>query len=189
MKFTKITDNLLSLPYHKEVDEYVRGPGWTYGWQSNVGKQTFKFWHKHYAGQVSLKNEEPYNCATELSKTSPLLSEFWNFLANDMLKGHTLVRCYANGHHYGNDGALHTDAFERNNYTTIYYPHEKWEPDWAGETVFFSAFEPDRAEIIGAVYPKPNRLLTFPGNIPHVARGVSRSCPVLRITLMFKTIA
>jgi SM-20-related protein len=27
----------------------------------------------------------------------------------------------------------------------------------------------------------------FKGNIPHLARGVSRTCPVLRITLMFKT--
>jgi SM-20-related protein len=29
--------------------------------------------------------------------------------------------------------------------------------------------------------------VVFPGLIPHVARGVSRTCPMLRITLMFKT--
>jgi hypothetical protein len=32
-----------------------------------------------------------------------------------------------------------------------------------------------------------DRLVIFRGNYPHVARGVSRTCPALRITLMFKT--
>jgi SM-20-related protein len=42
-------------------------------------------------------------------------------------------------------------------------------------------------DIVSAVYPKPNRFVVFSGNIPHVARGVSRTCPKLRITLMYKT--
>jgi SM-20-related protein len=53
-----------------------------------------------------------------------------------------------------------------------------------GETVFFNQEETD---IIASIYPKPNRLVMFQGTIPHTARGVSRICPVLRITLMFKT--
>jgi SM-20-related protein len=66
----------------------------------------------------------------------------------------------------------------------VYYPHGVWWPNWAGETVVFNA---DKSDIIAAVYPKPNRMVVFPGCLPHVARGVSRTCPELRIVLVFKT--
>ena len=71
-----------------------------------------------------------------------------------------------------------------NSYTTIYYPHAEWHPNWGGETVLFNA---DRTDITAAIYPRPGRLFTFRGTIPHVGRGVSRACPKLRVTLMFKT--
>ena len=48
-------------------------------------------------------------------------------------------------------------------------------------------FNQEETDILASIYPKPNRLLIFSGIVPHVARGVSRICPVLRITLMFKT--
>jgi SM-20-related protein len=69
--------------------------------------------------------------------------------------------------------------------TVIYYPHLAWRPDGAGETVFFDASE---SEIVAAVYPRPNRLVVFPCVIPHVVRGVSRSCPELRITMSRETL-
>jgi hypothetical protein len=67
--------------------------------------------------------------------------------------------------------------------TVIYYPHPTWHPNWGGETVFFNQ---DRTGIIAPIYPRPNRLVIFAGNIPHVARGLSRTCPIMRNTLMFK---
>ena len=69
-------------------------------------------------------------------------------------------------------------------YPYYYYPHSYWEPNWSGETVLFDAA---RSDIIGAIYPRPNRLAIIRGDAPHIARGVSRTCPVLRITLIFKT--
>jgi SM-20-related protein len=66
----------------------------------------------------------------------------------------------------------------------VYYPHHSWHPDWGGDTVIFNQ---EKTDIIGCVYPRSNRMLIFDGTIPHVARGVSRICPVLRVTLMFKT--
>jgi SM-20-related protein len=92
-----------------------------------------------------------------------------------------LERCYANGLPYGCDGATHTDSPERGACTSVYYPHTHWDPDWGGETLIFNK---DKSDILAAIYPKPNRLLIFPGFVFHVARGVSRIC---RITLMFKT--
>jgi SM-20-related protein len=100
------------------------------------------------------------------------------------LQGHRLIRCYANGHTYGSDGTLHTDSTRPGTYTCVYYPHQMWHPNWGGETVLFNQ---DKTDIVACVYPKPNRMVVFDGTIPHVARGVSRICPVLRVTLMFKT--
>ena len=100
------------------------------------------------------------------------------------MKGHTLMRCYANGQPYGSDGSLHTDSASPRSFTSVYYPHGRWSPNWGGETLFFNQEETD---IVASIYPKPNRLVIFSGTVPHVARGVSRICPVLRITLMFKT--
>ena len=97
-----------------------------------------------------------------------------------------LIRCYANGTTYGSDGTIHIDSKSDRGFTSVYYSHPAWYPRWAGETVIFND---DKSDIVASVYPKPNRLVVFAGNAPHVARGVSRTCPVLRVTLMFKTLA
>jgi 2OG-Fe(II) oxygenase superfamily len=126
-----------------------------------------------------------YDCAEEVKGKAPLIFAFWQHLSTTLFKGHTLVRCYANAQAYGSDGTIHTDSRSDDSYTAVYYPHAFWSPDWGGETVLFNF---DKTDIVASIYPKPNRLLVFKGNIPHVARGVSRICPVLRVTLMFKSI-
>jgi len=77
-----------------------------------------------------------------------------------------------------------TDFISASACTAVYYPHLQWDPDWGGETLIFNR---EKNDVIAAIYPRPNRLLLFPGFVYHVARGVSRACPVMRITLMFKT--
>lgn len=69
-------------------------------------------------------------------------------------------------------------------FTTIYYAHQEWRPNWAGETVFFNEAGD---EIVKAVYPKPGRLAHFPGRIQHAARSPSRECPALRSVVVFKS--
>ena len=108
----------------------------------------------------------------------------WATLSSTILSGHKLTRCYANGYPSGCEGGLHQDSMIATHFTCIYYPHAEWHPNFAGETVFFTQ---DGSDILASIYPKPNRLIVFPGAIPHVARGISRTCPKLRITLMFKT--
>jgi len=182
----KVFDNILPEPQRKEVYDFLMDPGWMFGWKSRAATDEYCFWHKHYAGALKPDTrEKPYDCAAELNdEWCGPLGKFWSLLAGTLLKGHTLVRCYANGLTYGSEGTLHTDAVAENSYTTVYYPHEKWNPNWGGETLFFNK---DKTDIIGCVYPKPNRMVMFPGTMQHVARGVSRTCPMLRITLMFKT--
>lgn len=183
-------DNLLQDDQRKRIYDFLCGPGWKFGWKSRSHTDVYSFWHKHFAGAIQPdhpdldRREEAYDCAEELQRKAPLLHTFWRGLEKTALKGHTLVRCYANGHTFGSDGTLHTDSASSKSFTSVYYPHERWSPNWGGETVFFNQEETD---ILTSIYPKPNRLLIFSGIVPHVARGVSRICPVLRITLMFKT--
>jgi SM-20-related protein len=183
-------DELLAEPERKPIFDLLRGGGWRFGWKSIPEQDQFSFWHKHFAGHRLPDHLDkdgkgkPYNCSDELRETAPLLYNLWLALRNTTLKGHTLIRCYANAHSYGSDGTLHADSVSDHSYTSIYYPHDTWSPNWGGETVFFNH---KKTDIIASVYPKPNRFLMFQGTIPHVARGVSRTCPALRITLMFKT--
>jgi SM-20-related protein len=177
-------DNLLTEQQRQPLYNFLRRGGWKYGWKSNGKEDTFAFWHRHFAGHLHKNKTPAYDCAEELKKNVPPLFGIWQELEQRIFNGHTLIRCYANAHAYGIDGTIHTDSRKDNRYTAVYYPHDAWEPNWGGETVLFNQ---DKTDIVGAFYPKPNRLAVFKGNIPHVARGVSRTCPVLRITLMFKT--
>lgn len=179
-----VRDALLPEPQRATVNNFLRADGWKFGWKSHAKTDEFAFWHKHFAGHRKGRQETKYDCAEELGRTAPLMFAFWSWLEKGIFKGHTLVRCYANGQSYGTDGTIHTDSKSDRSYTAVYYPHAVWEPNWAGETVLFNA---DKTDIIGSIYPKPNRLAVFKGNIPHLARGVSRTCPELRITAMFKT--
>lgn len=185
-----IADGVLDEPRRKEIFDFLSQPGWQFGWKSDPKADPYAFWHKHFAGSVHpdhfLKegHGRQYDSAEELQRNAPLIHEMWEHLRETTLSGHVLIRCYANGHTFGSDGSVHTDLLVEHSFTSVYYPHQRWEPNWGGETVLF---DKDKSDIVVSVYPRPNRLATFRGTIPHVARGVSRVCPVMRITLMFKT--
>jgi SM-20-related protein len=177
-------DDLLSPEGQQQIYEFLNQPGWRFGWKSHLKKDVYSFWHKHFAGTRNPDRQREEDCAGELQTAAPLIYKFWASLQRTCLNDHKLVRCYANGFSFGCDGTVHTDSSSPDSFTSIYYPNPKWNPDWGGETIFFNG---DQTDILAAVYPKPNRMITFPGTMPHAARGVSRCCPDLRITLMFKT--
>jgi SM-20-related protein len=53
----------------------------------------------------------------------------WVRLEKTVFAGHTLARCYANGQ---SDGTLHTDSISGRSFTSVYYPHDTWNPNWGG---------------------------------------------------------
>jgi len=170
------------------VYRQICGVRWQFGWKSNRATDTYCFLHQHYAGHINPDHEgaKPYDCESELLGANQVLVELWDALKDkcERLRAHRLIRCYANGYPYGTDGTVHTDTVNPLGLTTIFYPHPVWNPDWGGETVFFTSDLSDTTDI---AYPKPGRVIIFHGKIPHVARGVSRSCPIMRMTLMFKS--
>src|SRR5262245_16263051 len=177
-------DDLLMPQHQLTIHQFLKAGGWQFGWKSSSKTDQYSFWHRHFAGHRNKIDRKKYDCSDELKSKVPLIYAMWAGLANSVFKGHTIYRCYANGQAYGSEGTIHTDTRSPHGYTAIYYPHSEWEPNWGGETV---SFDDAKSDIVTSIYPKPNRLLVFRGDMPHVARAVARTCPHLRITLMFKT--
>ncbi|WP_433934010.1 hypothetical protein [Brevundimonas diminuta] len=157
---------------------------WRYGWKASHEQTAYGFWHSHFGGD---DNEAGITDCEHDLVGRPLIApvlELWRMLQAGPLEGHAPVRVYANGHTFGGDGHLHRDHTAPGHFTTIYYAHQEWRPNWAGETVFFNEAGD---EIVKAVYPKPGRLAHFPGRIQHAARSPSRECPALRSVVVFKS--
>jgi hypothetical protein len=157
---------------------------WTYGWLSDKDKAPFSHWNHDFLKTKSTNQEDQQQILIDHQAHGPI-RDLWLKLKADTLKDHGLVRCYANAHTFGIEGYPHTDSRTPGNYTTICYINPGWKPEWAGETVFFN----DLGDIAHAILPKPARVITFDGRIIHTARGLSRICPAMCVTLMFKTIA
>ena len=165
------------------IYEFLQKPGWETGWKSNRSRDAYSFLHKHFAGWRK-KEDGGGDCESELQQTAPLIHAAWLTVRDKIFAGHTLVRCYANGMAYGMDGTVHTDDTVAGSYTAVYYPHERWSPNWGGETMFYNQNE---NRVTACFYARPNSAVVFDGRIPHRANGVTRAYAGTRITLMFKT--
>ncbi len=157
---------------------------WRYGWKAADTQTNHFFWHSHFAGDNDDGGE--VDCEPELhdrALVAPVL-ELWRLIQQSIGKGHVPVRVYANGHTFGGDGHVHTDARGAGHYTSLYYAHPKWDINWGGETLFFND---SRDAILHAAFPKPGRLVHFSGTIPHAARSPARDCPALRSVIVIKS--
>lgn len=144
----------------------------TYGWRSNqqIG---FAHWN-HECVKVHKRNVTPIEVPAPYN-------ELWQALKANLPDGAYPIRCYANQHFYGHEGAPHRDGDRDNETTTVLYINREWKREWGGETAFYQG-----QEIIKSVMPKFGRLVMFPSNITHCARAVSRICPLARVTFMIK---
>jgi SM-20-related protein len=125
-------DDVLDETERKRVFDFLNGAGWKFGWKSNSARDRYSFWHRHFAGTRPDHEQnvgKAPDCAEELRRALPLLFEMWVRLEKTVFAGHTLARCYANGQ---SDGTLHTDSISGRSFTSVYYPHDTWNPNWGG---------------------------------------------------------
>jgi len=177
------TGQLLNEQELTAIQEYFQeNVFWKYGWQSSSGQMSFGHWN-HDILKTHRSNQDDYEHVLQSDPALVPISVVWGKLKARFLQQHQLVRCYANAHTYGVEGYPHVDSRRPGNFTTILYVNPIWKPEWAGETVFFD----EHQDIVQAVMPKPGRMVTFDNRIMHAARGVTRICPSIRVTLMFKT--
>jgi len=179
-----ILDDFVERKLRTALAQLLSRPIWSHGWKSNSAKDRFSYWHTHFAGGGK---DNRLSCEKELNRNASLepVNRLWLALKSGPLKGHEPVRVYANAHTYGTEGYIHTDNSDQENYfTTVYFAHSKWIANWAGETIFYNLGQTD---IVAAVFPKPGRIVSFHGALPHCARAPSRDCPDLRLSLVVKT--
>ncbi|AJW98260.1 2OG-Fe(II) oxygenase [Burkholderia gladioli pv. gladioli] len=177
--------DLVPIRLQERIAQFTHGPIWQYGKRSSKAHDRYAFWCAHFAGGNAASR---VSCEPELAenRSATAIYELWNVLKAGPLAGHEPLRVYANAHTYGVEGYVHTDSDDAENYfSTIYYAHPVWHRNWGGETVFYSRTEANA--IIDTVYPEPGMAVTFPGAIPHCAKGPTRDCIDLRVTVVIKT--
>jgi SM-20-related protein len=179
-----VFDDIIPVGNQLAVATLLNGSIWKYGWRSDINNDRFAYWNAAFAGGDGSSRR---NCELELMEKTELrpIQLLWEALKTGPLAGHEPLRIYANSHTYGIEGSVHTDNEDTENYfSTVYYAHRAWNRNWSGETVFYAR---DGQKILSCVYPKPGRVITFPGWIPHKANAPSRECPEVRMTVVFKS--
>jgi hypothetical protein len=169
-----ILEHAIPVDIFQELTQLVKNSPWKHGWHSNrsIG---FPHWNVDYAGA---------NAANGLDISDRIhgrMRDAWQYLESTHFPGARLVRCYANSHTYGIEGYPHQDSRRANERTVVVYCNPKWRREWGGETLLY-----DQDNIVLAQLPHYNTALIFDSRQWHCARGVTRICPELRITLMFK---
>jgi SM-20-related protein len=175
----ELHDDVLPEALQTRMQEYLLNAAWQFGSLSSGNSKAYPYWYRNFGG-FNTGNAD--DCAAEVAKDAPIIADVWEHLAS-VATGQKLIRCYANGYPYGTEGHPHIDSNNPDDRTVMVYANHVWDCSWAGETVFLTKDK----EVLAAVLPRSNRSVVFQGNIPHVARAISRVCPLLRITLMFKT--
>jgi len=162
-------------------DFFQKNVLWQFGWLSNRDRAPFGHWNHDFLN-THHGNQEDASLQLQEPDFAPL-EQLWRRLKSKELVGHSLVRCYANAHTFGIEGYPHVDSRLPGNFTTIVYLNPTWKPEWAGETVFMN----DEGDIHKSILPRPGRAVIFDGRITHAVRALTRICPAMRVTLMFKT--
>lgn len=181
--------------YENEITEvrkkYVEHFGLRYGWGSN---KNLPFDQGHWNRPILKRsNWFPLDMSDHPNFIvgDPEASAIWDAINNQLGGGRAVVRAYINGYTYGTDGYVHqddSDTFRKYgedgiSETVIVYLNDKWNINWAGETVVFDG----KQEIGKAVIPKKNRCFVFDSHLWHAGRAVSRACTELRSVLVYKT--
>ena len=156
------------------VYSFVEGAPYKYGWPSN---KNLGYSHWNY----TITPGDAHNGLEIAHGLPPLIATAWSHIQEYFVGEQTLIRCYTNAHTFGVEGYPHTDSDREHDKTIVVYMNKGWKREWGGETVLYNGDDIEHAEL-----PKFNKGLIFNGNQFHTARSVSRICPELRRTLMFK---
>ena len=121
MKQIFIHDSAISPADLQGVQTYfAENVRWKFGWPQGLS-DPFSHWNIDFLG-ASLKSQA--NVEAELFAKPDLapIAAAWQALKNGPMRGHYLLRCYANAHTYGVEGYPHTDivdATQVDNYTAV----------------------------------------------------------------------
>lgn len=165
MKPIKRYNNVFSSNVVKKIHEDMADKGWQFGhgsYPSGDKRRGYPFWMKDLSDD-SFYTEHLLNMIQELTQ-----------------REYKLYDVYANGHTFGTQGNFHVDWYDSSERTFLYYANERWMPEWGGKTIFNLNNQYEYYD------PYPNTAICFPGEISHMAEGVSRLFTGLRVTIAWK---
>ena len=181
-------DNFIDEDLNTKIEAFFENVEWKYGEKSitSMMKEALPHWSKYFYMDKTRNGVKMDDVVFE----DPCIQQLYEKIEIHITESNVgmeakLLRCYANGHTFGNDANIHYDDSRDDTLTYIFYPLKTWNVDWGGETIFWDR---TNREIIESVIPKSNRMLIFSSKLWHGARPVSRYCNILRITFMFKFI-
>jgi hypothetical protein len=164
LKGLTIFNNFLPEPLQVEVLTVLRQPGWNMGLAPVIrGEDTppSKLWHMNGL------------------KKNPLFSDtIFKGICKTFQIDFKIQRVYANGQMACQKGNVHADDGDL---TFLYYPLQEWSRDWGGNLMFFKG-----DDVANCVSYVPNRALSFPAGVRHVAEAPSRNYEGLRVSVAWK---
>ena len=108
---------------------------------------------------------------------------FLNYIIKFTNKQFKLIRVYANGQTYGQDGEFHIDSPDDNAYTFVYYISEVNESNIDDIGGYIQIKKDD--ELI-CIEPYMNRGILFNSKLQHRGLAPSRLSGMLRVSIAFK---
>jgi SM-20-related protein len=172
-----LIENYFPVDMYEDLLVFLEKVPMRFGAKSDATVDPYGHWH------VNFTNTDRFSKTDASDRLIENLVPVWKYV-RDRIPNKVLVTSYMNGHTYGTEGYFHEDS-ETDDYRTVivYLTRDRWDPNHGGETVFIDSDDVVR----GCIYPRYNRVISFPSNIRHCARGVTRKYAGLRKTLMFKT--
>ena len=154
---------------------------WSYGVYPGLQGSEHPSLYVHLCGSKETSDKAVHDEVLRASPGLEAVHSLWQLIKSDLAADYGLVRAYANGHAFGQEGAMHHDAKPSDHERlAVVYLNPEWKDSWAGEAVFF-----DPARECISIRPRPGRLMMFDAALAHTSRPPSRACPTLCATISF----
>jgi Rps23 Pro-64 3,4-dihydroxylase Tpa1-like proline 4-hydroxylase len=122
-----------------------------------------------------------FTSTSDMELLVEILKEASNYIDMELME---VSEAYANLYTNETVTTIHTDHWDSDAITVLYFATPEWEINWGGEIVFFS----EDKELEGGFSYRPNRLMIFPSNTPHRVATVSPSARLPRMSIAIKLV-
>jgi SM-20-related protein len=190
----QIYDDIIPTDIQKKLAATVKQQVWGYDWRTAIS-DVYPVWGRSVTNPLrGARNAEEHLLQNQQQDAA---GKVWNQFQDSFLRGHSLMRAFVIGFHHGCEGYAHIDnvdpedhgavgrGLNLTNYrSTIIFAFDEWEASWGGEMLIFDR---EGKELIMAVTPKPFRVLSFPGLLPHKPNGPTRDSDKFLPLLSFRS--
>lgn len=190
----QVYDNVIPQAVQDKLSATVNSQVWGYDWQTAI-TDFYPVWGRSVTNSLRAEKNAEENLMRRNS--SDAASDVWLLFQDTFLRGHSLLRAFVIGFHHGCEGYGHLDnvdpedqgaignGLNLTNYrSTIIFAFNEWETKWGGEMLLYNR---DGTDVIAAVEPKPFRVLSFPGLLPHKPNGPIRESAQFLPLLSFRS--